>query len=64
MQIKFLLSNDNTKLAYFNQYIEESRLALILIHGLAEHKGRYEEFIRILNKNKISVFALDLCGHG
>lgn len=63
MQTKFFLSS-NAKIAYFDEYIETSKIGVIIIHGLAEHKGRYEEFINILNQNNISVFAIDLRGHG
>ena len=41
-----------------------SETAVLLIHGLAEHSGRYEQFIERLNQNGISVFAMDLRGHG
>ena len=37
---------------------------LILVHGMTEHSGRYDEFARFLNLNGISVYALDLRGHG
>lgn len=37
---------------------------LILVHGMTEHSARYDEFARFLNSNGISVYALDLRGHG
>ena len=40
------------------------RAALLVVHGLAEHSGRYEEFGRRMAENGISVYALDLRGHG
>lgn len=38
--------------------------SLILIHGLGEHSQRYNHVIEFFNKNNISVYALDLIGHG
>ena len=57
---------ENGKIKIFvNQFlIEKSETAIILIHGLAEHSGRYNNFIADLNKSGYSVFALDLRGHG
>jgi len=37
---------------------------LLLVHGLAEHSGRYEEFACLLADAGIATFALDLPGHG
>jgi lysophospholipase len=38
--------------------------ALIVVHGLGEHAGRYAEFAGRAAAAGISVFALDLAGHG
>jgi acylglycerol lipase len=40
------------------------RAALVLIHGLSEHSGRYDEFARRAAAAGIATFALDLAGHG
>lgn len=64
METIFYVTNNNHKIAYWNEYRKDSNIGVILIHGLAEHKGRYKEFINSLLENSISVFALDLCGHG
>ncbi|MCL1892162.1 MAG: lysophospholipase [Alphaproteobacteria bacterium] len=64
MKTNFLVSGDGTKLAYFDRYVKNSKLGVIILHGLAEHKGRYEEFINSLAASGISVFAVDLRGHG
>jgi len=37
---------------------------LILIHGLAEHSGRYEYLVEFYNKNNFSIITMDLRGHG
>lgn len=43
---------------------ENSENSVLLIHGLGEHSGRYNCLIDNLNNQKISVFTMDLRGHG
>ena len=38
--------------------------ALLLVHGLGEHSGRYDSFARVLAEQGITVFSFDLRGHG
>lgn len=40
------------------------RAALVVLHGLAGHSGRYEELGRSMASYGISTYALDLRGHG
>jgi alpha-beta hydrolase superfamily lysophospholipase len=40
------------------------RATVALVHGLAEHAGRYAEIARRLNAARIALFAVDLRGHG
>ena len=40
------------------------RAAVIVVHGLAEHVGRYQELGRALAAEDIACFAHDLRGHG
>ncbi len=42
----------------------EARAGLILVHGLGEHSGRYDEVARHCTARGIAVFALDHYGHG
>ena len=37
---------------------------LLVIHGLSDHSGRFAQFGRRMASNSISVYALDLRGHG
>lgn len=37
---------------------------IVLVHGLGEHSGRYEDFAEFFNSRKIAVVALDHTGHG
>ena len=40
------------------------KASLLLIHGLGEHSGRYDEFASVLAQEGTTVFAFDLRGHG
>lgn len=42
----------------------EARAGVLLVHGYAEHTGRYKHVIRELNEMGLAVFALDHQGHG
>lgn len=42
----------------------EPRGIVLLVHGLAEHSGRYDEFASYLADAGIATYALDLPGHG
>ena len=55
---------DGTRLIYSEKYNPSSQVGILLLHGLAEHKGRYDDFINRLIKFNFSVFAIDLRGHG
>ena len=63
-----LLSSDGLRLSGFDWPSSESPHSpgglLILLHGLAEHTGRYEEFAQFYNENNIAVISMDLRGHG
>ena len=43
---------------------ENPKAAIQMIHGMCEHKGRYDIFAKELNANGFSVFISDLRGHG
>ena len=58
------LSKKKHKIAYSEHIAKNSKIGVIITHGLAEHKGRYKDFTSQLAENNISVFAMDLRGHG
>ncbi len=64
METKYFNSKDNRKIAYIERYNKNSKIGIILVHGLAEHKGRYEEFYEKIFDLGFSVFAMDIRGHG
>ena len=37
---------------------------LVIAHGLGEHSGRYQNIFQLLIPSGVSIWALDLCGHG
>lgn len=42
----------------------EARASLVIVHGLRDHGDRYAALARELNRRGISVYAMDLRGHG
>lgn len=52
------------RLRYRSWEAPQPRTGILLVHGLAEHGGRYETFAESLARGGCSVFALDLRGHG
>lgn len=54
----------NLRLAYRSWEAERARAALVVVHGLGEHSGRYAEFGERMAGYGISTFAMDLRGHG
>lgn len=43
---------------------EEPRICMQIIHGMAEHIARYEDFAQFLASNGVVVYGMDLIGHG
>ncbi len=43
---------------------KKNKAVVIIVHGLAEHAARYDEFARVLNAADVSVAAYDQRGHG
>ncbi|MBU1863123.1 MAG: lysophospholipase [Candidatus Omnitrophica bacterium] len=63
-QTDFLLNDRNIKL-FHQAWVASNPLAsVVIIHGVGEHSGRYEEFARFLNEKQISVYSFDLPGYG
>ena len=61
----FLSSDDHTQL-YYREYLPDGEAVGIvqLVHGIAEHIGRYDEFASFLADNGYIVVAHDQLGHG
>ena len=43
---------------------KETRMAAVIVHGMAEHKKRYEDFANALSDSGCGVITFDLPGHG
>jgi alpha-beta hydrolase superfamily lysophospholipase len=52
------------RLAYRTWEAANARAALVVVHGIGDHAGRYAEFGRRMAGYGISTFAMDLRGHG
>jgi lysophospholipase len=52
------------RLAYRTWESANARAALVVVHGLGEHSGRYAEFGDRMAGSGISTYAMDLRGHG
>ncbi len=64
-----ILSSDNTH--YLHHHFFESankdtdvKATLLIVHGMAEHSGRYADFAQFLADNGIAVATYDQLGHG
>lgn len=52
------------RLHYRTWEVDQPQAALMVVHGMFEHSGRYEELATALGGYGISTFAVDLRGHG
>jgi alpha-beta hydrolase superfamily lysophospholipase len=63
---KISVTTGNKNTFYVSHYsIDTKPRAIVqILHGLAEHQGRYHDFINYLNNQGITVFIHDHLGHG
>lgn len=52
------------KIAGYKWSVENPRMVICLIHGLAEYAGRYERVATAFNEKGIAMVSMDLRGHG
>ena len=57
-------ASDGINLFIRNHSVKNSNKVILLLHGLGEHSGRYLNLIKDFNNNNISVFTIDIRGHG
>ena len=61
---EMISSFDGMKL-YLNKEIPENpKAALVIVHGLCEHQGRYDYLAETFHKSGISTYRFDHRGHG
>lgn len=63
-QIGDMLSRDGTRLFYRWHPVADPRGSVVLVHGFAEHSGRYAWVMDRLNGAGFNVMAYDYRGHG
>lgn len=61
-----MMSNDNSHALHhrFFDPTAEAKATLLIVHGMAEHAGRYEAFAQFLAEYGIAVATYDQLGHG
>jgi len=60
----FILENQGTKLTCYEWSVANPEKVVMIIHGLAEHAVRYDDFAKHLNSKNLGVYSMDLRGHG
>lgn len=64
MKINTLNKKNNKAFSYYAYEVENSKMNLILAHGLAEDAIRYEYFAKRLNEEGINVYLINHIAHG
>jgi alpha-beta hydrolase superfamily lysophospholipase len=59
-----LKSGDGLRLYFRERLLADARAQIVLVHGLAEHGGRYGAFEEFFAHHRIGVSVMDLRGHG
>lgn len=62
--LEYLISQDHLKIVYRQWPMAHAKGSVVIVHGLKDHSGRYQEFAQRLNAAGYSAYALDLRGHG
>lgn len=62
--MQYIASLDGTTLAVADGTLPSPRAHVVIVHGYAEHSGRYDELVRILEENDFAAHRFDLRGHG
>jgi len=58
------LGSKDTKLFYSVDKVESPKAAVVFVHGICEHLGRYEYIKNKFNEEKYNVYRYDARGHG
>lgn len=57
-------TKDDVKLNISRDAVDNAKAVILIVHGLAEHSGRYDYVVSKLNSYKYSVYRFDNRGHG
>lgn len=63
-QVSKLKVDDGVNLSVSKNFVESPKAAVIIVHGLCEHAGRYDYVASRLNDFGYSVYRFDNRGHG
>jgi len=65
-EVKYFKCSDSKMMAYRQWIPEDKKVIAVLqiLHGMAEHGARYENFAKVLNSKGIAVYVQDHRGHG
>ncbi|WP_338551901.1 lysophospholipase [Paenibacillus sp. KS-LC4] len=58
-----ITSFDGTKLYFSKNKVSDAKAAVVIVHGLCEHAGRYDYVTEKLNKRGFNVYRFDHRGH-
>ncbi|WP_297282028.1 alpha/beta hydrolase [uncultured Anaerococcus sp.] len=60
----YINSFDDTRLFLNKEIMDNSKAVIVIVHGLAEHSGRYDYLANKLHESSISTYRFDHRGHG
>lgn len=63
-EMQYLNTTDHLQLYLTSWHVDAPRGAVLLVHGIGEHSGRYLHVISALNRRGYDVYAYDQRGHG
>jgi len=64
MPLGTITAGDGVKLAVDDRTLADPRARVVVVHGYAEHLGRYDEFVSRLEARNFECHRFDLRGHG
>jgi acylglycerol lipase len=64
MNTEILKAFDGTDIYTIKDIVQNPLAVVVIVHGLAEHSGRYDYVTRKFNENQISVYRFDHRAHG
>ncbi len=64
MDVQFIKAFDGTDIFMTKDGVPNPQAVVVIVHGLAEHSGRYDYVTQKLNENQLSAYRFDLRGHG
>ena len=63
-EMQYLTTPDNIQLYATSWLVEGARAAVLIVHGIGEHSGRYPHVSTALTQRGYNVFTYDQRGHG